>query len=141
MFGNLLRKAFPKLITAKTHSAIDYMHAGTNLAAAAILRNVNREASNAALALGFAGLLNAVLTEYPLGVFRFYKFKTHGVVDYGIAAAAGIIPNVLEFKDRPEAKFFRAQATAALLIADLSDYRERSGSRRLVRTQGRRRVA
>jgi hypothetical protein len=141
MFGNLLRKAFPKLISAKTHSAIDYAHAGTNFAAAAILRNVNRDASNAALGLGLAALLNAALTEYPLGIFHFYGFKTHGVVDYGIAAAAGIIPNVLEFKHRPEAKFFRAQATAALLIADLSDYRGRSRARRLPRTQARPRVA
>lgn len=122
MLGNLLRRAFPKIISAQTHSAIDYIHAGTNLTVAAILRNKNRDASNAALVLGFAGLLNALLTDYPLGVFRAYSFKTHGTVDYGIAAAAGIIPNLLEFKDRPEAKYFQMQAAGGLLIADLSDY-------------------
>jgi hypothetical protein len=91
-----------------------------------------------------ASLLNALLTDYPLGVFRFYDFKTHGVVDHGIAAAAGIIPNLLEFKDQPEAKYFRAQAAAGLLIADLSDYGERSRLskvRRFSRREARHRVA
>jgi len=126
MISNLLRRAFPKLISAKTHSAIDYVHAGANFTAAAVLRNRNRDASNAALGLGLAGLLNALLTDYPLGVFRLYSFKTHGVLDHGLAAAAGIIPHVLQFQDHPEAKYFHGQATAGLLIADLSDYGERS---------------
>src|ERR1700741_4553291 len=80
-------KEGPKVISARTHAVIDYLHAGTNFVAAALLWKRNRRAAVGALALGAGVLGNALMTDYPLGVFRLYSFKVHGLLDYGVAAA------------------------------------------------------
>jgi len=138
------QEIFPKIIPAKAHAVIDYAHVGGNIVAAAMLRKKNQAASNAALGLAVAGFLNAVLTDYPLGVFRIYSLRTHAVVDYGIVAATEMIPKMFEFAGHPEAKYFRLLVAGELLILELSDYRDTSGSiraRNRHSTSGRRRTA
>src|SRR5438067_1728297 len=98
--------AFPRVISARTHSIVDYVHAGTNFVAAALFRGRNRRASNAALALGLAVLGNALMTDYDLGVFRLYSFKVHGMLDYGVAATSAAFPILLGIRDTPEANYF-----------------------------------
>lgn len=145
MIGRLFRAAIPKVISPRTHGVIDYIHAASNFAAFAVFRNRNRAAANAALGLGAGVLLNALMTDYPYGVFRVYSFKTHAVVDYAIVAANETIPRLLGFTDLPEAKHFRVQAAAGALVTNISDYRDTSGSRhqlkRVVRDARRRRAA
>jgi len=116
----------PKVISPKTHAVIDYIHAGTNFVAGALLRRRSRRASNAAFALGAGILVNALMTDYPLGVFRRYTFRVHGALDYGIATTSASMPKLLAIEDRPEARFFRRQATAEGVIAAMTDY---NGSR------------
>jgi len=128
MLRRFLREVFPKIISAKAHSVIDYGYVGGNLIAAAIMRKNNRAASSAAFGLAFAALLNAVLTDYPLGVFRVYSFRTHGVVDYGISAAAEMVPKMMEFTEHAERKYFRVLSASGLLVAELSNYGETFGS-------------
>lgn len=130
MAGLKFDDAFPKVISAKTHSILDYIHAGTNFAVAALFRRRNRRASNAAFALGASVLANALMTDYPLGVFRLYSFKTHGILDYGVAAASAALPSLLGIEDTSEAGYFHAQGAGETLIAGLSDYSDTSGSRR-----------
>ena len=48
----IMSRLLPKVISAKTHGVIDYVHAGTNLVVGGLLRRRNRRASNAAFALG-----------------------------------------------------------------------------------------
>jgi hypothetical protein len=120
----------PKLINARTHAVIDYVHVATNFMVAAIFRNRNRRASNAAFALGASVLFNALMTDYQLGVFRAYSFKVHGILDYGVAASSAIMPAVLGFHDTPEAAFFYAQGAGETAIAAVSDYDDIAGSRR-----------
>ena len=144
MLRKFFREIFPKIISPKAHSVIDYAHVGGNIIAAAFFRKKNRAASNAAIGLAVAGLLNAILTDYPLGLFRIYSFRTHGVADYGIAAATEMIPKMFEFAGDPEAKYFRVLGAGELLIVELSDYRDTSGcvhARNRRSPPGRRRAA
>jgi len=142
MSGLLIDDAFPGVISAKTHGIIDYIHAGTNFLFAALFRRTNKRASGAAFALGVSVLANALMTDYPTGVFRVYSFKVHGALDYGVAASCAAIPKILGIEDDPEAIYFNLQGAGETLIAALSDYNDDSGSRRAGRrmdvVQGRR---
>lgn len=60
----------PAVISQKTHSIIDYIHAGTNLVAAVIFyKRGNSRAGHAAAALGASVLMNTLMTDYEYGVF------------------------------------------------------------------------
>lgn len=122
----IMRLLLPKVISPRTHAVIDYIHAGTNFVAGALFRRRSPHASNAAFALGAGILVNALMTDYPLGVFRRYSFRVHGALDYGIATTTASMPKLLAINDQPEAQFFRRQATAEGLIAAMTDY---NGSR------------
>jgi len=120
----------PRVISSKTHAIIDYIHAGTNFAVAAIFRNKDRKASYSAMALGLSVLGNALMTDYELGVFRLYSFKTHGILDYGVAAASAAIPALLDLDSSAAKAFFYAQGGGETGIAAISDYDDDSGARR-----------
>ena len=75
MAGLAFDDKMPRVISAKTHAVIDYIHAATNIAAGFAFRKRSRKASNAAFMLGAGVLANALMTDYPLGVFRLYSFK------------------------------------------------------------------
>jgi len=126
----LMHRLTPKVVSARTHGVIDYVHAGLNFAAAVLLRNSNRRASKAAFAIGAGVLANALLTDYPLGVFRLYSFRLHGAVDYGLATTSASVPRLLGIEDLPEAHFFKLQSTAEALVAGLTDYKDGSAFRR-----------
>jgi hypothetical protein len=126
MSGLVIDDQLPKIISAKTHAAIDYVHAGTNFAAAAIFWKRNKAASIAAFGLGVGVLANALMTDYPLGVFRLYSFKVHGVLDYGVAAASAALPASLGFKDTREASYFEIQGAVETATAGITDYTDSS---------------
>jgi hypothetical protein len=75
MAGLRFDDAFPKVISAKTHSIIDYIHAGTNFAVAALFRRRNRRASNAAFALGASVLANGPDDGLSSGCFSPVQFQ------------------------------------------------------------------
>jgi thiamine transporter ThiT len=122
----------PKIISARTHAVIDYIHAATNFAVAGIFWKRNRRrAAKGAFALGAAVLGNALMTDYPGGVFRLYPFKVHGILDYGVAAASGFMPEITGIRPHTgEGKFFRAQGTGETAIAAISNYDDKTGARR-----------
>ncbi len=122
MAGLGFDNAMPKLISAKTHSVIDYVHVATNFAVAAILWKKNRAGAWAAAGLGTGVLMNTLMTDYPLGVFRLWDFKVHGALDYSAAALSAALPTVLGFGDAPEAKFFQLQGLGEAGIAGVSNY-------------------
>src|SRR5207237_10063100 len=95
----------------------------------------NWRAGAAAHALGGFVLANALMTDYPLGVFRLYSFKVHGMLDYGLAATCAVLPNVLGIEDTAEAGYFRAQGAGETVIAGITDYDDDSGSRRRQRME------
>jgi hypothetical protein len=126
----------PRVIPSKTHSIIDYIHAGTNFAAAALFyRRGDSRAGHAAVALGASVLLNALMTDYDYGVFRVWNFKTHGVLDYGVAAVSSAFPKVLNIEEAADASYFYAQGGGETVIAGISDYDDDSGSRRQLESE------
>ena len=130
MAGLGIDDVFPKVISARTHAVIDYIHAGTNFLAAALFRRRNSRASGAAFALGVGVLANALMTDYELGVFRLYSFKVHGMLDYGVAATSAAMPALLGIQESAEARYFHAQGIGETAIAGISDYDDNSGARR-----------
>ena len=131
MAGLVIDRAMPKVISAKTHGIIDYVHAGTNfLVGSLFLRRGNKGAAIGAFALGASVLANALMTDYPLGVFRLYSFKKHGLLDYGVAGASAAMPKMIGGEDSAANTFFRVQGTGEALIAGLTNYADKSGSRR-----------
>jgi hypothetical protein len=129
--AGLISDALPRVIDAKTHSIIDYLHAGANFVAGAIFRKSNTRGSNAAYALGAAVLLNALCTDYPLGVFRLWTFRVHGMLDYGVAATSAALPPLLRIHHTAEAKYFYSQGGGETVIAGITDYNDDSGARRI----------
>jgi hypothetical protein len=123
---------FPGVISSRTHSIIDYIHAGTNFVTAALFyRRGDSRAGHAAVALGASVLFNALMTDYEYGVFRVWSFKTHGLLDYSVAAASASFPNLLKIEDdTPACAYFYAQGGGETLIAGVSDYNDNSGSKR-----------
>jgi thiamine transporter ThiT len=122
----------PKIISARTHAVIDYIHAATNFAVAGIFWKRNRrKAAKGAFALGAAVLGNALMTDYPGGVFRLYPFEVHGILDYGVAAASGFMPEMAGIRPHTaEGKFFRVQGTGETGIAAITDYHDHTGAKR-----------
>jgi len=141
LMPGIMSRVLPKVISPRTHGIIDYIHAGTNFVAGALFRRRNPRASNAAFALGAGILVNALMTDYPLGVFRRYSFRVHGALDYGVAAASASMPRLLGIEDEPEARYFKMQGTGEALIAGMTDYSDTQGARRRGRLFERRRAA
>ncbi|HVP63288.1 MAG TPA: hypothetical protein VMT82_00240 [candidate division Zixibacteria bacterium] len=121
---------FPPVISSKTHSIIDYIHAGTNFVAAAMFyKRGDRKAGHAATALGASVLMNALMTDYHYGVFRVWNFKTHGILDYGVAATSAALPKILNLYDTADAAYFYGQGGGETTIAGLTNYDDNSGAR------------
>jgi len=69
------------------------------------------------------------MTDYPLGVFRLYSFKVHGLLDYGVAAASGFMPEMTGTRPhRPVGKYFRIQGAGETGIAAITNYDDHTGS-------------
>jgi len=131
MSGLKVDNVFPGIISSKAHSILDYVHAATNFVAAAMFyKRGNSRAGHAATALGAGVLMNALMTDYEYGVFRKWSFKTHGILDYGVAATSAMLPKLLDLDEAEDAAYFYAQGGGETLIAGISDYNDDSGSSR-----------
>lgn len=138
----LIDRILPKVISARTHGVIDYVHAGTNLLAGALLLRRDRRAATGALLLGAGVLANALMTDYPLGVFRVYGFETHGALDYGVASVCTAMPKLMGIEKGESKAFFRMQGVGQTAIAGLTNYHDRDGAKHFRREKRfRRRVA
>ena len=127
----LIDRLLPKVIPAKTHGIIDYVHVGMNFLAGAMLFRRNRHAATGAFLLGAGVLANALLTDYPWGVFRAYSFETHRAVDYGVASVSAAMPKLIGAETGLAKMFFRMQGVGGTALAGLTDYQDRSGAKHL----------
>jgi hypothetical protein len=118
---------FPPTISSRTHGIIDYIHAGTNFVAGALLLKRSKGAAIGAFALGGGVLLNALMTDYEYGVFHKWDFKVHGILDYLVAATSASLPPLLDVDDTAAKSFFYAQGGGETVIAGLTDYNDNSG--------------
>ncbi len=130
MAGLKFDDAMPRLISARTHAVIDYIHAGTNFLVGALFWKRNKRAATGAFILGANVLTNALMTDYELGVFRKWSFKTHGILDYATAASSAAMPALMGFADEPEATYFYGQGGGETVIAGISDYDDDRGAHR-----------
>ncbi|HWH59207.1 MAG TPA: hypothetical protein VN682_16385 [Terriglobales bacterium] len=130
MAGLTFDNSMPRVLSSKTHSIIDYIHVATNFVAGALFWKHNKRAAAGAFILGGTVLANSLMTDYELGVFRLYSFKTHGILDYAAAATSAAMPAMMGFSDRAQAEYFYAQGGGESLIAGISDYDDNSGAER-----------
>jgi hypothetical protein len=131
----------PKVISAKTHGVIDYVHAGTNLLAGALLYRHDRRAATGAFLLGTGALANALLTDYSWGVLRLYSFETHSTLDYGLASMSAAMPKLMGVESGLAKAFFRMQGAGGTAFARLTNYHDRSGAKHWRREMRHRRRA
>ncbi len=121
---NLISKRMPKVLDPKAHAIIDYGVAGMFLFAGALYWRRNRRAAVSAFICGGATAMNAMLTDYPGGVWKKMSYKTHGKVDAGLVGATGSMPSLMDFADDEEARFFKVQAIVEAAIAAMTDFDE-----------------
>jgi hypothetical protein len=112
----------PARIGPATHAVLDYAVAGSFLFMAARLWRRNRRAAVGSLLCGGVVAVNALLTEYPGGVFDVIDYKTHAKVDAALAGLAGVTPRLLGFSAEPEATFFNVEALAQTVATTLTDF-------------------
>ena len=78
------------------------------------------------------------MTDYEYGVFRTWSFKTHGILDYGVAATSAALPKLLDLEDGAAAAYFYAQGGGETVIAGISNYEDNSGAGRQLKADDRR---
>jgi len=115
-------RRLPARIGPATHAALDYAVAGSFLFMAARMWRRNRRAAVGSLLCGGIVAANALLTDYPGGVFNVIDYKTHAKVDAALAALAAAAPRALGFADDPEANFFSVEALAQTVASSLTDF-------------------
>jgi len=101
---------------------LDYGVASMFFALGMRYRNRNRAASTLAFINGGLVLGMSLLTDYPGGVWPAISFKTHGMMDVGQAALAGMGPVLFGFADEPEARTFWAQAASEVGVIASTDW-------------------
>lgn len=120
-------RKMPDVINPTTHAVLDYVVAGSFFLKAALLWSRKRRAAAGALICGGAALANALVTDYPGGVFRKISYRTHGRNDAAIAGFTASAPRLLGFAKDEEATFFSVEAVVETVVTELTnfDYYER----------------
>jgi hypothetical protein len=113
---------FEKPINPTQHAVLDYGVAATFFALGFRYRGRHRAASALAFINGGLVLGMSLMTDYPGGVWPVISFKTHGVMDVGQAALAGLGPMLFGFPDAPEARAFYAQAASEAGVIAATDW-------------------
>ena len=110
----------PKVISQETHAIADYLTVGGFFAMAALLWRKNHRAAFAALVCGTGLGAQALLTNYPGGVGKLFRYSTHLKADLGAGPLVSALPSLLGFGDEPEAKWFRVQGLQMTGMAAMS---------------------
>jgi hypothetical protein len=130
MLANAGKEHLPKIISPRVHAIIDYTVAGTFLLMGGLFfKNGNKRASVGAFIIGGAIIGQSLVTDYPGGVADLISFQTHGKIDTGMAGMMASMPDLLGFKDEPEAKHFRMQGLAEALVVGMTDWDAGSSER------------
>ncbi len=122
MIANAGKEYLPKVISPRSHAIIDYAVAGSFLLMGGLFFRKNKRASVGAFIIGGALVGQALCTDYPGGITNLISFQTHGKLDTGMAGMMAAMPDLLGFKDDPEAKHFRTQGVAEAIIVGLTDW-------------------
>lgn len=115
----------PKVINPKAHAIADYATLGGFMVMTAVFWKRNRRAAIAAAACAAAEAANTMLTDSPGGLTSAVRFRTHGRIDVGLAAAASALPTFLGFGDDSEGKAFRMMGLGITVVGALTDFESR----------------
>ena len=96
-------RRLPKVINPTTHAMLDYAVAGSFLLMGVLFLKRNKRAAASSLLCAGAAAANILLTDYPGGSRQVIDYKTHGVIDEGIAGMTAAMPRFVGFGDEPEA--------------------------------------
>jgi hypothetical protein len=112
----------PKMIGPGTHAVIDYAVAATFFTAGALFWRRHKRAAISSFVCGAAATANALLTDYPGGVWKKMSFETHGKIDAGLAGLTATMPSAMFFRDDDESRFFVATGIVETAVTALSDF-------------------
>lgn len=115
-------KRLPKVISPRTHGIVDYCHAAFFFGVAWFCRRKEPRAAAAALAAASFLLVEALLTDYPLGAAKIIPFETHGKMDTAFAATSFMIPKMFGFSESPAAAIFRGNGFAESSVVAMTNY-------------------
>lgn len=112
-----------RTIDARTHGILDYCYAGAFLMLGFVfLRSNKRAAAAASLFTGSFVLVQALLTDYPLGAKPAISFHTHGQIDGAFASTSWALPYIFGFADTGPAQIFTSASLAEGAIVALTDF-------------------
>ena len=117
-----LETRLPKVIDARTHGIIDYCHAGFFFGMALLCRKSNPRAAVAALCTGSFVLVQSLLTDYPLGVFKVLPFEAHGRMDAAFAASSFVVPRLCGFSGTGAAAVYNSNGVMEGAIVGMTNY-------------------
>lgn len=117
-------KPFPRTVSPKGHSIVNYIVAGTFLAGAGMFWRRNKRAAVASLVCGATQLAVTLLTDTPAGVNRVINFPTRREIDAGLAAMFATMPQFLAFNDEKEKGFFLLQGAIMTGLAEVTKFPE-----------------
>jgi len=112
----------PKVIDARTHGALDYLHAGFFIGMAWYLRRRQPRAAVAAAVTGGYLLAQSLLTDYPLGASKVIPFSVHGQMDAAFAAASMNMPRIFGFEGTPASMIFKGNTAVEGAVIGLTDW-------------------
>jgi hypothetical protein len=117
-----MENKLPKVIDARTHGVIDYMHAAFFLGVAWFCRKSNPRGALAAGITGAFILTESLMTDYPLGAFKKIPFEDHGRIDAGFAASSMMMPGLFGFEGTGLSRVFKANAFAEAAVVGMTDW-------------------
>ncbi|UWZ86883.1 hypothetical protein [Occallatibacter riparius] len=122
--AKLAAKPFPRTVSSKGHSIVNYVVAGSFLAAAGLFWRRNKRAAVASLICGATDLALTALTDSPAGMNRVINFRTRREIDAGLAAMFATMPQFLAFNDEKEKGFFLLQGAVMTGLAEVTRFPE-----------------
>lgn len=115
-------RRLPKVISPRTHSALDFAVAGSFLLAGAIFWKRNRRAALGSLLCGGATAALSLLTDYSGRSGKPISYSMHGEIDAGLIAMTAAVPRLVGIEDDPEARFFAGQVMAKTAITAMTSF-------------------
>jgi hypothetical protein len=128
-----------KIIKPLPHAILDYVWAGTMMAAPWIFGfKKDRAATINSVASGAAILGLSLMTRYPLGVVKLIPFPVHGTIETVAGIATASAPWLLGFSNDERAKWTHLiSGINTLAVVALTDYQAAESGRRQFRQDRR----
>ena len=112
----------PKLMDARRHGALDYLHAAFFFGMGLAYRKNQPKVATAAMITGGFLLAEALLTDYPLGIKKVIPFAMHGRIDGTAAVVALSVPRILGIEGTPASAVFKGSGILGSILVGMTDY-------------------